>query len=108
MLGEYLNEAHSEYEILAPVEGKKLLRLEMLGGTPTQLDTVIAPLHSDDPVALLETKWLKEARHHNDKGAWIMQLKAIRETTRRCEGWSRSWQATGLKGHLCACYEKEK
>lgn len=31
------------------------------------------------PFALLESKWLKDARHHNDKGAWILQLREIKK-----------------------------
>src|SRR5690606_20249421 len=30
-----------------------------------------------DPIALLETKWLKDGRHHNDKGAWILKLREV-------------------------------
>jgi hypothetical protein len=75
----YLEEAHSDYEILSPEEGRKLLTLEMLGGLQRQLDTAVALKDSDDPVALLEAKWLKDARHWNDKGAWILQLREIKK-----------------------------
>jgi len=56
-----------------------MITLEMLGGLPRQMDNVIVSRDSDDPVALLETKWLKDARHHNDKGAWILQLREVRK-----------------------------
>jgi len=74
----YLKKNHSEFVILDPERGKKLLTLDMPGGIKRQLDTVIAAIDSDDPVALLETKWLKDARHWNDKGAWILQLREVR------------------------------
>lgn len=27
----------------------------------------------------MDSKWLKDARHHNDKGTWILQLKEVRK-----------------------------
>jgi hypothetical protein len=73
----YLANAHADYEILAPEKGRQIVTLETLSGTPRRLDTVIVSKESIDPVALLETKWLKDARHHNDKGAWILQLREV-------------------------------
>lgn len=74
----YLKKNHPEFMILAPEQGKKLLTLDMPGGIKRQLDTVIASVDSDDPIALLETKWLKDGRHWSDKGAWILQLREVR------------------------------
>lgn len=79
MIESYLNKAHPDYEILAPEEGKQIVALQTFGGTLRQLDTVVVEKETDDPVALLETKWLKDARHHNDKGAWILQLREVRK-----------------------------
>ena len=76
----YLRKNYPEYVILNPEQGKKLLTLNMPGGIKRQLDTVIAPKYSADPVALLETKWLKDGRHWNDKGAWILQLREVRKS----------------------------
>lgn len=78
-LEEYLADHHPDFMLLQPAAGRVGIRLEMPGGTARQLDNVIAPINSDEPVALFETKWLKDARHHNDKGAWILQLKEIRK-----------------------------
>ncbi|HVU10781.1 MAG TPA: hypothetical protein VHD90_05860 [Phototrophicaceae bacterium] len=75
----YIEANYEAYELLQPEEGGKLVKLEMLGGTLRQLDTVIVSKNSFDPIALLETKWLKDARHHNDKGAWILQLREVRK-----------------------------
>jgi len=75
----YLDAVHPDYELLQPEEGKRVVTLEMAGGLSRQMDNVVAPKESDDPVALLETKWLKDARHHNDKGAWILQLREVRK-----------------------------
>lgn len=74
----YLRKNHPEFAVLDPEQGKKLLTLDMPGGVKRQLDTVVAAIDSDDPVALLETKWLKDGRHWNDKGAWILQLREVR------------------------------
>jgi hypothetical protein len=74
----YLRRKHPDFTILDPEQGKKLLTLDMPGGIKRQLDTVITFSDSDDPIALLETKWLKDGRHWNDKGAWILQLREIR------------------------------
>lgn len=75
----YLAENYPDYELLKPQEGKHTITLDMAGGLKRQMDNVVIPKDSDDPVALLETKWLKDARHHNDKGAWILQLREVRK-----------------------------
>ncbi|MEW5938936.1 MAG: hypothetical protein AB1750_04685 [Chloroflexota bacterium] len=75
----YLKRNHPEFAILTPEQGRKLLTLNMPGGIKRQLDTVIAFTDSDQPVALLETKWLKDGRHWSDKGAWILQLREVRK-----------------------------
>jgi hypothetical protein len=74
---QHLQQYHTNYEILAPEEGRQIITLQTFGGTLRRLDTVIVHRDSIEPVALLETKWLKDARHHNDKGAWILQLREI-------------------------------
>lgn len=43
------------------------------------MDTTVVAKASQEPVALLESKWLKDARHHNDKGAWILQLREVKK-----------------------------
>ncbi len=79
LVKNHLAEKHADYELLRPEEGKKIIRLEMLGGLPRQMDNVIVLKDTIEPVALLETKWLKDSRHHNDKGAWILQLREVRK-----------------------------
>lgn len=76
---QYLAEKHAGYELLSPEEGKRVIRLEMIGGLPRQMDNVVVLKNTTEPIALLETKWLKDARHHNDKGAWILQLREVRK-----------------------------
>lgn len=73
----YLEESYPEYEMMEAKDGAKRVTLDMLGGSARQMDTIIAAKGSDDPVVLLESKWLKDARHHNDKGAWILQLREV-------------------------------
>jgi len=79
LIKSHLHKNHPFYVLLRPEDGKKLLTLPMAGGSRRQLDTVVAPKGSNDPVALLETKWLKDGRHWGDKGAWILQLREVRK-----------------------------
>ena len=79
LIKSHLKKNHPAFVLLKPEEGRKLLTLTMPGGIKRQLDTVVAPIDSDDPVALLETKWLKDGRHWSDKGAWILQLREVRK-----------------------------
>ncbi|MCC6300328.1 MAG: hypothetical protein IT314_13620 [Anaerolineales bacterium] len=90
----YLKREHPEFTILNPELGRKLLTLDMPGGVKRQLDTVIAHTESDDPIALLETKWLKDGRHWSDKGAWILQLREVRKNYPTVRG-----AAAVLAGH---------
>ena len=79
LIKDYVDSNYNDYELLEPEQGKQLVTLEMLGGSARQLDTVLSAKESAEPVALLETKWLKDARHHNDKGAWILQLREVKK-----------------------------
>jgi hypothetical protein len=79
LIQDYLRTSHNEYVLLEPKIGRAKVELEMFGGSIRQLDTVVMAKNSEDPVALLETKWLKDARHHNDKGAWILQLREVKK-----------------------------
>lgn len=79
LIKSHLKKNHPAFVVLRPEEGRKLLTLDMPGGIKRQLDTVVAPINSEDPVALLETKWLKDGRHWSDKGAWILQLREVRK-----------------------------
>lgn len=76
---QYLETHHPEYEILQSEEQARKVTLDMMGGSARQMDTIIAPKGISDPIALLESKWLKDARHHNDKGAWILQLREVKK-----------------------------
>lgn len=76
---KYIAHHHAEFELLETNTDGTLITLKMPGGLPRQMDTVIALKNSNDPVALLESKWLKDGRHHNDKGAWILQLREVRK-----------------------------
>ena len=79
VISDYLTMTYPDYQLLQPDEGKRLIKLEMLGGLPRQMDNVIIAKATGQPVALFETKWLKDARHHNDKGAWILQLREVKK-----------------------------
>lgn len=86
LIKSHLKKNHPTFILLRPDEGRKLLTLDMPGGIKRQLDTVVAPIDSDDPVALLETKWLKDGRHWSDKGAWILQLREVRKNYPKVRG----------------------
>jgi hypothetical protein len=90
----YLKKDYPDFVILDPEQGKKLLTLDMPGGIKRQLDTVLTFADSGDPIALLETKWLKDGRHWNDKGAWILQLREVRKNYPTIRG-----AAAVLAGH---------
>jgi hypothetical protein len=75
----YIEQQHPDYELLNAEEGKTLVKLEKVGGSKLQMDTAIVAKVSFEPVAVLESKWLKDARHHNDKGAWILQLREVKK-----------------------------
>ncbi|NDJ61384.1 MAG: hypothetical protein GYB67_09675 [Chloroflexi bacterium] len=77
LIQKHLQEAHPDHILLTPAEGKKMVKLEMFGGTSRQMDNIIVLEGSNEPVALFESKWLKDGRHHNDKGAWILQLREV-------------------------------
>ena len=79
LLEQHLADSHPDYILLGTKGGPKNIELEMVGGLSWQMDNVIADKLSSVPVALVETKWLKDARHHNDKGAWILQLREVRK-----------------------------
>lgn len=78
-ISKHIENMHPEYELLKAEEGKALVTLEKVGGARLQMDTTVAAKSSHEPVALLESKWLKDARHHNDKGAWILQLREVKK-----------------------------
>lgn len=82
----YLEEHYPDYRLFEPDEGEELIKLDMLGGSSKQLDSVIGLKNSTDPVALLESKWLKDGRHHNDKGAWILQLREVKKQSPTVRG----------------------
>jgi hypothetical protein len=79
LIKDYIEQEYGDYQLLEAKQGKTIIKLEMFGGSLRQLDTVVITKDSEDPVALLETKWLKDARHHNDKGAWILQLREMKK-----------------------------
>ena len=90
----YLENNHPEYALLEPEAGKRSVKLDMHGGLARQMDNVFVYRANQQPVALMETKWLKDARHHNDKGAWILQLREVRKKYATIRG-----AAAVLAGH---------
>jgi hypothetical protein len=60
---------------LRPKEGGPLVRLLDDFGDQKQIDHAV--FKNDVPKVIIESKWLKDKRHLNDKGAWIRQLEDI-------------------------------
>lgn len=79
VVSQHIQKTHPAYELLKADEGKTLVTLEKISGSKLQMDTTVVAKASQEPVALLESKWLKDARHHNDKGAWILQLREVKK-----------------------------
>ncbi len=90
-----LADRHPNYVLLE--SGDALSRLKMAGGTVRQIDGVITQRGFEEPIAIVESKWLKDARHHNDKGAWILQLREIARNIPRCAEQRQFWQAIGQR-----------
>jgi len=79
VISQHIEKTQPEYELLKAEEGRALVTLEKVSGSRLQMDTTVVAKTSHEPVALLESKWLKDARHHNDKGAWILQLREVKK-----------------------------
>lgn len=60
---------------LQPKEGGPLVRLLDDFGDQKQIDHAV--FKNEEPRVIIESKWLKDKRHLNDKGAWIRQLEDI-------------------------------
>ena len=60
---------------LQPQEGGPLVRLLDDFGDQKQIDHAV--FKDDLPKVIIESKWLKDKRHLNDKAAWIRQLEDI-------------------------------
>ena len=60
---------------LQPKEGGPLVRLLDDFGDLKQIDHAV--FKDNEPRVIIESKWLKDKRHLNDKAAWIRQLEDI-------------------------------
>jgi len=60
---------------LQPKEGGPLVRLLDDFGDQKQIDHAV--FKNKEPRVIIESKWLKDKRHLNDKAAWIRQLEDI-------------------------------
>lgn len=65
------------YELGKPIKGKKSIRLPNTLGKKKEIDDVIVTSDSKRPVVLCESKWLKDQRHLNDKGAWVTLMREV-------------------------------
>jgi hypothetical protein len=75
---------------------------EKVGGSKLQMNTTIVDKMTSAPVVLLESRWLKDARHHNDEGASIWQLREVKKHHPTSEGLPRFGRAIGQKA-LASC-----
>lgn len=61
--------------IAAPKKGEKTIRLKNSLGQNKQIDHAIK--ENDIYKLIVESKWLKDQRHLNDKGSWILMMGDI-------------------------------
>jgi hypothetical protein len=87
ILSQVVNEINSSKTTsfeLHPIEGGKQVRLPDEDGTLKQIDHAI--YNDQEPIVIVESKWLKDQRHLNDKGSW---LKLMREIVRESKSIKR-------------------
>ena len=65
------------YEMGQPAPGKKAIRLLNILGKEKEIDDIITTSDTKHPTVLCESKWLKDQRHLNDKGAWVTLMREV-------------------------------
>ncbi len=74
IVNELVKETGKKY-VAAPQKGEKTIRLKNSLGQNKQIDHAI----KDNNIykLIVESKWLKDQRHLNDKGSWILMMGDI-------------------------------
>ncbi len=76
---------YDDYKLLKPEKDKKNTYLPNTRGQNKEIDDIIC--NSDkDPIIISESKWLKDARHLNDKGAWVALMSEIKQQNTSVKG----------------------
>jgi hypothetical protein len=78
------NLPQQEFTLRLPEE-KKTWRLKNKYGESRQIDYVISD-NDNNPVVVIEDKWLKDQRHLKDKGSWITALEAVQDSNSSVRG----------------------
>jgi len=76
---------YSDYSLMKPDKGKKRTTLINIRGQNKEIDDVIVN-GDNEPVIISESKWLKDARHLNDKGAWVALLPEVKQANETVKG----------------------
>lgn len=74
IVGELIKETGRKF-IAVPQKGEKTIRLKNSLGQDKQIDHAVK--ESDVYKLIVESKWLKDQRHLNDKGSWILMMGDI-------------------------------
>lgn len=68
-----------------PKPGRKQTTLPNVRGQEREIDDILENA-SGEPIVLSESKWLKDARHLNDKGAWIALMSEVKQANPTVKG----------------------
>lgn len=83
IVGELVKETGRKFTAV-PQKGDKTIRLRNSLGQDKQIDHAIK--EGDTYVLIVESKWLKDQRHLNDKGSWILMMGDILFENKKIKG----------------------
>lgn len=67
-----------DFKLKKPEAGKSRTYLSNTRGQEKEIDDIICD-SSGRPIIISESKWLKDARHLNDKGAWVALMSEVKQ-----------------------------
>lgn len=76
---------YEEYLLMQPERGQKQTYLFNTRGQKKEVDDIICD-KKNNPIVISESKWLKDARHLNDKGAWVALMSEIKQQNNTVKG----------------------
>ncbi len=76
---------HQGYKLLRPEKGQKRTYLQNTLGQKKEIDDIICN-DKNEPILISESKWLKDARHLNDKGAWVALMSEVKQQNTSVKG----------------------
>lgn len=82
---ETILSTNNQYGLMKPATGKKRTTLPNARGQQKEIDDVVCNSQGQ-PIVLSESKWLKDARHLNDKGAWVALMSEVKQANPTVKG----------------------